>query len=97
MPYVTRAIVCENRCQEITIAYKGKPLDYTVYRPAPHQAHVVSSKQLTMKLDTVTLPTKPPKKRKSYVPPPNHPWRRFRIRPETAQPNPQGDTSIWQE
>jgi transposase len=83
-----RVIVCENRHGEIAIEYKGKPLVYTVYRPAPHQAQVVASKQLTMKLDTLTLPTKPTKKRKPYVPPPDHPWRCFRIRPETAQPNP---------
>lgn len=83
-----RVIVCENRQHEITIEYKGKPLDYTVYRPAPHQAQVVSSKQLTMKLDALTVPTKPPKKRKPYTPPPDHPWRRFHIRPGTAQPNP---------
>ena len=84
MPCATRVVVCENRCQEITSAYKGKPLDYTVYRPAPHQAHVVSSKQLTMRLDALTGPAKSTKKRKAYVPPPDHPWRRFRIRPETA-------------
>ena len=92
-----RVIVCENRCQEITIEYKGKPLDYTVYRPAPRQAQVVSSKQLTMRLDTLTVPAKSTKKRKPYVPPPDHPWRRFRIQPETAQPNPQGDISIWRK
>jgi len=83
-----RVVVCENRCQEITIEYKGKPLDYTVYRPAPRQAQVVSSKQLTMKLDALAVPAKSTKKRKPYVPPPDHPWRRFHIRPETAQPNP---------
>jgi len=92
-----RVIVCENRHQEITIEYKGKPLDYAVFRPASRQAQVVSSKQLTMKLDALTVPAKSTKKRKSYVPPPDHPWRRFRIRPETAQPNPKGDISIRQE
>lgn len=83
-----RVIVCENRRQEITIEYKGKPLDYTVYRPAPRQAQVVSSKQLPMQVDALTAHAKSTKKRKPYVPPPEHPWRRFRIRPETAQPNP---------
>lgn len=92
-----RVIVCENRQHEITIEYKGKPLDYTVYRPAPRQAQVVSSKQLTMRLDTLTVPAKFTKKRKPYVPPPDHPWRRFRIRPGTAQSNSQGDISIRQE
>jgi len=83
-----RVIVCENRRHEITIEYKRKLLDYTVYRPAPRQAQVVSSKQLTMRLDTLTLPTKCTKKHKPYIPPSDHPWRRFRIRPEMAQPNP---------
>jgi len=92
-----RVIVCENRRHEITIESNGKPLGYTVYRPAPRQAQVVSSKQLTMKLDGLTIPAKSPKKRKPYVPPPDHPWRRFRIRPETAQSHPQGDISIRQE
>jgi len=92
-----RVTVCENRHGAITIEYKGKSLDYTVYRSAPRQAQVVSSKQLTMKLDGLTTPAKPPKKRKPYIPPPDHPWRRFRIRPETTQSNPQGDISIRQE
>lgn len=92
-----RVTVCENRDGAITIEYKGKSLDYTVYRPAPHQAQVVSSKQLTMKLDAVTAPAKRAKKRKPYIPPPHHPWRRFRIRPETTQSNPQGDISIRQK
>jgi len=92
-----RVTVCENRQGEIAIEYKGKPLDYIVYRPAPRQAQVVSSKQLTMKLDAVSTPAKPAKKRKPYIPPPDHPWRRFRIRPETAQHSSQGDISIRQE
>ena len=92
-----RVIVCENRYHEITIEYKGKLLDYAVYRPASRQAQVVSSKQLTMRLDTLAVPAKSTKKRKPYVPPPDHPWRRFRIRPETAQSNSQGDISIRQE
>jgi hypothetical protein len=92
-----RVTVCENRHREITLEYKGKSLDYTVYRPTPRQAPVVSSKQLTMKLDALTVPAKPPKKRKPYVPPLDHPWRRFRIRPEPTQLSPQGDISIRQE
>jgi len=81
-------VVCENRHHEITIEYKGKPLPYSVYRPAPRQAQIVSSKQLTMKLDAVTESIKSMKHRKPNTPAPDHPWRRFHIRPETAQPNP---------
>ena len=83
-----KVIVCENRHGEIAIEYKGKPLAYTVYRAASHQAQVVSSKQLDMKLDGLTVLAKSAKKRKPYIPPPTHPWRRFHIRPETSQPNP---------
>ena len=81
-------VVCESRDREITIEYKGKPLSYKVYRAASHQAQVVSSKQLDMKLDGLTVLAKSAKKRKPYIPPPTHPWRCFHIRPETPQPNP---------
>jgi hypothetical protein len=81
-------VVGERRDHKITIEYKGKPLAYTVYRAASHQAQVVSSKQLDLKLDGLAGPAKSAKKRKPYIPPPTHPWRRFHIRPETSQPNP---------
>jgi len=81
-------VVCESRHHEITIEYKGKPLRYSVYRPAPHQGQVVPSKQLTMKLNALNESIKSTKHRKPNIPAPDHPWRRSRIRPETAQHNP---------
>jgi len=65
-----------------------KPHEFAVHRPAPRQTQVVSSKQLTMIPDTLTLPAKSPKKRKPYIPPPEHPRPHFHIRPATAQSNP---------
>ncbi len=77
----------ENRWGEIAIEYKGKPLQYTVYREQVRQAEVVSSKQIAMTLESLAPP--PNKKRKPYVPPADHPWRRFSLdKPKSAQPNP---------
>ena len=73
-----QVVVRENRQGEIAIEYKGKTLPYTVYHRQARQAEVVSSKQLTLKLDE--LATSPsPKKSKPYIPPADHPWRRFRL------------------
>ena len=82
-----QVVVCENRLGEIAIEYKGKPLQYTVYREQVRQAEVVSSKQIAMTLESLAPP--PNKKRKPYVPPADHPWRRFSLdKPKSAQPNP---------
>lgn len=78
-------LVRENRHGEIAIEYKGQPLAYTVYYRQVRQAEVVSSKQLTLKLDDLK---KPSKKRTPYIPPANHPWRRFKLSKKTLQPNP---------
>lgn len=82
-----QVVVRENRLGEIAIEYKGKPLQYTVYREQVHQAEVVSSKQIAMALESLAQPKN--KKRKPYVPPADHPWRRFSLgKPKSAQPNP---------
>ena len=78
-------IVCEDRHGAITIEYKGKALTYTVYRQAPHQAEVVSSKQIAMRLDGLAGSKKSAKKRKPYIPPPDHPWRQFQIGTKPSQ------------
>jgi hypothetical protein len=80
-----QVVVRENRHGEIAIEYKGKTLPYTVYRQQARQAAVVSSKQLTMKLDELAA-SQSPKKSKPYVPPPDHPWRRFRLGNKSKQP-----------
>ncbi len=73
-----QVVVRENRHGEIAIEYKGKPLSYTVYHQQSRQAEVVSSKQLTLKLDDLAT-TQTKKKSKPYIPPANHPWRRFHL------------------
>jgi transposase len=80
-----QVVVRENRQGEIAIEYKGKTLPYTVYHQQARQAEVVSSKQLTLKLDELTS-TQATKKSKPYVPPANHPWRRFRLGNKSNQP-----------
>jgi transposase len=70
-------VVRENAQGEVAIEYKGKLLAHTIYRPAVHQAEVVSSKQLAM-------PTEPPvpkqKRRQPQVPAADHPWRQYKAR-----------------
>lgn len=71
-----QVIVRENRHGEITIEYKGKPLPYTVYHRQARQGEVTPSKQLNMALESLTQSSK---SRKPSIPPPDHPWRRFRL------------------
>jgi transposase len=71
-----QVVVRENRRGKIAIEYKGKPLAYTVYREQARQAQVVTSKQIAMKLDELASASA---ERKPYIPPPDHPWRRFRL------------------
>ncbi len=86
-----QVVVREDRQGEIAIEYHGKSLAFTVYHRQAHQAEVVSSKQLTLKLDDLAT-TQAKKKSKPYVPPSNHPWRRFRYGDQSKQQptNPSG-------
>lgn len=79
-----QVVVRENRFGAITIEYKGKPLPYAVYRRQARQAEVTPSKQLNLVLDSLTEPSKP---RKPYIPPANHPWRRFHVGKKSKQPS----------
>lgn len=72
-----QVVVCEDRFGQIRIEYKGKPLAYTVYREPAKQAAVTTSKQLNATVDQ--LARKPKRKAKPYIPPPDHPWRYFRV------------------
>lgn len=73
--------VCENAQGEITILYKGRPLDYSIFHRQQRQAEVVMSKEIDTHLR---------KSKKPYKPAPNHPWRQYGRRingrpiPETA-------------
>lgn len=60
----------------LQILYQDKPLEYSVYREPPRQAELFSRKELDAELDQ-RAHTK--KKRQPYVPPMNHPWRKYRI------------------
>lgn len=84
-------LVCEDGAGHVTIEYKGKPLAYTVHHEQARQAEVVPSKQLSLKLDTGVAP---PPKRPGYIPPADHPWRRFQIHPSHSKTQPRGDISI---
>ena len=71
-----QVVVREDRQGTLAVEYKGKPLSYTVYHRQLHQAEETPSK-----LIDVALAKKPtPKRRRArYVPPADHPWRRFKI------------------
>lgn len=66
----------------VQILYKDKPLDYSIYRVPPRQAELIPSKELNAALDARHTP---PKKRKVYVPPADHPWRKFKHGKATAE------------
>jgi hypothetical protein len=70
-------VVRENAHGEVTIAYKGKPLTYTIFRPAVHQAQVVTSKELAI-TEGVSAPKR--KRRKPQIPSADHPWRQYKTR-----------------
>jgi transposase len=86
-----QVVVRENRQGEIAIEYKGKSLEFTIAHQQARQAEVVSSKQLTLKLDGLAT-AQAAQKSKPYVPPPDHPWRRFRLGNKAKQQptNPSG-------
>jgi hypothetical protein len=71
-----QVVVCENRFGEITIEYKGKPLAFTIYREPTRQASVTASKHIALAFPP---PTPSKKKRQPYIPPVDHPWRRFSL------------------
>jgi len=71
-----QVVVREDQLGEITIEYKGKPLAYTIYRAPTRQAAVTPSKLIGLAL---TAPTLSIQKRQPYIPPVDHPWRRFNL------------------
>jgi hypothetical protein len=80
-----QVVVRENRQGDIAIEYKGKPLAFTIYHQQARQAEVVSSKQLGLRLDELAS-TQSAKEFKPYVPPADHPWRRFRLGNQPKHP-----------
>jgi len=59
--------VCLDAQGKITLSYKGKSLDYTVFHQQAHQAEIVESKHI----DHALL-----NQRKAHKPAANHPWRK---------------------
>lgn len=57
--------VCEDPNGQISILFKGHPLDYTVFHQQQRQAEVVDSKSIDTKLN------------KPYKPAKDHPWRTY--------------------
>ncbi len=68
---------------QLAICYKGRPLNYTLYREPPKQAELITSKMLNPELDAQVAAKK---KRPVYVPPKDHPWRKFHIGNQSDQP-----------
>lgn len=86
--------VREDARGQVTIEYQGGRLAYTVHHEQTHQGEVVTSKQLALSTDGPTLERA---QRSVYVPPADHPWRRFRIHPEHSKPRARGDPSTLQK
>jgi hypothetical protein len=72
----------------LTIIYKGKPLAHSVYREPPRQAELITSKMLNPELDARLVARK---MRKVYVPPQDHPWRKFHYGHDSDQPGHGGE------
>jgi len=78
--------VCVNAQQQVTILYKGKPLEHTIYHQQAKQSEVVMAKDLDTAL----------KERTYAKPAPDHPWRKmgaFKNRANVPAPR-GGDISI---
>ena len=76
--------VCLDAQDNLTILYKGKPLDYTVFHKQAKQSQIVDTKQLN---DAVRTPQKPA---------PDHPWRKGFATPLSKKSRdvpPRGDIS----
>jgi len=56
--------VCMDAQENLTILYKGNPLDYTVFHRQAKQSEIVDPKQLNAAV------------RKPHKPAPDHPWRK---------------------
>jgi len=59
--------VCQNAENQISILYKGKPLEYTIFHKQKHLSEIVDTKQINQALQ---------KQHKTYSPSPDHPWRK---------------------
>ena len=69
--------VCEDLNGCVTLINQGKILDYIRHIRAKHNADIVDTKQLGLKMDLR-------RNNKPYKPAANHPWRHFVINPNKA-------------
>jgi len=63
-----KVTVCENAEGLITLLYKGRSLDYTIFQKQERQSTVLMSKEIDPHLR---------KPKKPYKPAPDHPWRQY--------------------
>jgi transposase len=82
----TAVTVCLDAQRKITILYKGKPLEYTIFHKQAKQAEVVESKQIDRTLLNQS---------KAHKPAANHPWRKGFATPlsKSRVVPPRGDNS----
>jgi len=62
--------VCEDAAGQITILYKTKPLEFTIFHKQAHLAEIVDPKEVDRALQNQYL---------ARIPAPDHPWRKFVI------------------
>lgn len=77
-----QVVVCENAQGVITIQYQGRPLPYTLHHIQPRQAEITPSKLVDAALKSASTR----KERLPTIPAPNHPWRQYGPRTNSAQP-----------
>ena len=82
----TVVTVCLDAHNNVTILYKGKALDYTIFHKQSKQADVVQAKQIDLALLNQS---------KAHKPAPNHPWRKGFATPlsQSRDVPPRGDIS----
>jgi transposase len=78
--------VCLDAQNNVTLFYKGKPLNYTIFHQQAKQAEIVPAKQIDFALQN---------QRKAHKPAPDHPWRKGFATPlsQSRDVPPRGDIS----
>jgi transposase len=77
-PYALRnaqVTVCEDAAGQVTILYKTKPLEFTIFHKQEHLAEIVDTKEVDRALQNL-----------ARIPAPDHPWRKFVISNHKSTP-----------
>jgi transposase len=69
--------VCEDAAGRVTILYKTKPLEFTIFHKQEHLAEIVDPKEVDRALQNQYL---------ARIPAPDHPWRKFVISNHKSTP-----------